>query len=95
MDRRRSFKLVPIQRSNSKCSGSPAGLLGGASRPKRAFSTGRRDDRYAALSGSWQHRTSEVQFSHEEVDDVRIAYNHAQRLVERTALIIWWGTSKI
>ncbi len=33
----------------------------------------------------------ELQLAHTERDDVRAAYNHAQRLVERAALMTWWG----
>ena len=33
----------------------------------------------------------ELQLAHTERDDVRAAYNHAQRLAERAALMIWWG----
>nr|WP_288121240.1 integrase arm-type DNA-binding domain-containing protein [Thiomonas sp.] len=33
----------------------------------------------------------ELQLAHTERDDVRAAYNHAQRLAERAALMVWWG----
>ena len=41
-------------------------------------------------SGLFRSEVIELQLAHAEVNKTKLAYNHAEYMVERAAMMVWW-----